>query len=74
MTRFICSHASPEKTASFLIAETTSYLIYTVLISTAKKEEAARKEQRGGGLRGKRNTLYLQINNQPPGKQKQSWV
>lgn len=49
MTRFICSHASPEKTASFLIAETTSYLIYTVLISTAKKEEAARKEQRGGG-------------------------
>lgn len=61
----------PRKPASFLIAETTSYLIYTVLISIAEKEEAPRKEQRGN-LRGKRNTLYLQINNQPPAKQKQS--
>lgn len=56
MIRSICSHASPEKAASFLIAETTSYLIYTVLISIAEKEEAARKER--GGASEEKETLF----------------
>lgn len=49
MIRSICSHASPEKAASFLIAETTSYLIYPGLISIAEKEKAATRKERGGG-------------------------